>query len=388
MPCKPLSYVALSLIAASSSHCVAGTRHVPKDYPTIQAAIDASENGDTVLVAPGKYPGELKIAAKNITLASTFLGTQDDRQLAATILDGSLVGQKKTPILSVEKSDGAGSRLIGFTIQNADHAVTVKGRLEVAHNRFTGNSDALSLEDGSAFVHHNTFENDGDDGIDMDGASEAVVEDNVIRNNKDDGIEIRLHKYQGPMLSIVIRRNLFAGNREDGLQLIDYPGKSPRTIRVERNVFVNNAMVAIGSMEDGNTKENFAGAPLMEQVFVINNTILNHPIGITGGDNFILLNNVIVNSKRAALRRVHGDSAAGRNLLWNNEADAEECDLPPDAFIAKDPLLDEQHQPQRGSPCIDGGLAQFKYQGDSLVLSAESFRGAAPDVGAKESLTP
>ena len=44
--------------------------NVPADYPTIQAGIDASVNGDTVLVAPGEYDENPIIQDKNILLTS------------------------------------------------------------------------------------------------------------------------------------------------------------------------------------------------------------------------------------------------------------------------------------------------------------------------------
>ena len=43
--------------------------HVPDDWSTIQAGIDAAQEGATVLVAPGEYMENL-IIEKTITLAS------------------------------------------------------------------------------------------------------------------------------------------------------------------------------------------------------------------------------------------------------------------------------------------------------------------------------
>ena len=45
--------------------------NVPADYPTIQAGIEASVSGDTVLVAPGEYWENLNIIARNILLVSS-----------------------------------------------------------------------------------------------------------------------------------------------------------------------------------------------------------------------------------------------------------------------------------------------------------------------------
>ncbi len=51
----------------------AGTIHVPGDYPTIQAAINAAVNGDEVVVAPGTYvlSSLISILSKTITLRSS-----------------------------------------------------------------------------------------------------------------------------------------------------------------------------------------------------------------------------------------------------------------------------------------------------------------------------
>ena len=50
-----LRSTALLLVVMPASLCMAATIQVPGDYATIQAAIDAAAEGDTVLVAPGEY---------------------------------------------------------------------------------------------------------------------------------------------------------------------------------------------------------------------------------------------------------------------------------------------------------------------------------------------
>jgi hypothetical protein len=143
-------------------------------------------------------------------------------------------------------------------------------------------------------------------------------------------------------------------------------------------------MAAIACMKDGVTKENYAGADLIERVEIVNNTFVGGEYGITGGDNMVLLNNVMTGITKTALKRVHGDSAAGKNLLWKNGVDVEECDIKQDRFIAADPLLNADFTLKPGSPCLNAGEASFEFNGEKLVLPKASFSGIAPELGASE----
>ncbi len=368
-------------ITVTQTGDVGGTVHVPRDYSTIQAALDAAADGDVVLVAPGKYTEQLTIAGKSVTLASLYYTTGDESYIDQTIIDGG-----GNTVISVDSSVGPDSKIVGLTIQNGVDGIYALGEIDILNNKFYGNGDAIDYEAGGGIVRGNLFENNSDDAIDLDGPTAALIENNIIRNNGDDGIEVRLHAYSGPTLNIVIRDNVITGNGEDGIQLIDYSDTSDRVFTIERNLIAHNAMAGIGVMDNGDTKEDYRAASMPERVHLVNNTFVGNAYGVTGGDNLVAVNNLFVDTAKTALLGVNGNSIAAYNLFYGNGSNSQDSNVDAATSVTADPRLDGSYHLQAGSPAIDAGTAQFAFNGQTVVnLPAGSYAGAAPDLGMVES---
>jgi hypothetical protein len=169
---KYIFYLISVLFAASSIS--ATVIHIPIDYPTIQQGIDASYDGDTVLVKPGEYVENVEIRQHNIVLASYYLTTGDTSYISTTIINGDSIDV----VITLIENDSSVT-VCGFTIKNGRSIVVIGGggiRCAFSSNVIISNNiveDNFNLE---------TNQITGGGGI-CGYNSAGIIRNNVIRNN-------------------------------------------------------------------------------------------------------------------------------------------------------------------------------------------------------------
>jgi len=139
-----LVFQMLSLIyiyhAAILSVAIDGTQA----FTSIQTAIQASNNGDTVLVHPGRYFENVDFIGKSIILCSLEATTGDSTYISRTIIDGNRNGPC-VAFLNAEQN----ATLRGFTLTNgtgyiANDEHTRGGGVLIRNTYMTGSSISLT----------------------------------------------------------------------------------------------------------------------------------------------------------------------------------------------------------------------------------------------------
>ena len=296
--------VALSL--AGKVEAQATIRRVPADYPTIQQAINASVNGDTVLVAPGTYVENINFVGKAITVTS-------EAGRDVTVIDGNRVAS----VVRFNSGEVRSSILSGFTLRNgfaSCSALSEGGGIRIfdsspsiLHNVITSNNACgsgagIAILFGSPIIQDNIITNNNRDsrdgsggGIYVGGIAPGVtpteILDNLISSNVSNlggGINVFV---SGP---ITIRGNIIKENTAFGVGENTGLGGgiaifNPSLILAVQNLIISNQANKGGGIYWSN--------PPRE---LVNNTIAENDAvqgsGIFAGGSFgapLLVNNVV-----------------------------------------------------------------------------------------------
>jgi parallel beta-helix repeat protein len=210
--------IILTLLIVVSNAAMAATLMVPSQYATIQNAINASSNGDTILVSPGTYRYEvgIRIIGKSVHIVS----------------EG---GPKVTSIANYSAPPEGESGSYAFDIESTPGPLTISGFTMWGHSEgdMGANDFTIMVENSNAKITGNIFfGNQPYRVIEVAGSSSPIIEYNLFYANNATSIDI------GDGASPTIENNTFSGNvfYED----IRISGSNCHPI-IRNNVIVNHA---------------------------------------------------------------------------------------------------------------------------------------------------
>ena len=355
---------------------------VPGDYSSIQAAIDASVDGDEIIVSPANYYENINFGGKNIVLRST--DPNDPDAVANTIIDGSRTGA----VVTFAGTETLDCVLSGFTVRRGYRfygggicgngtLATIRNNL-IRSNISTGSGGGLYQCDGTIennIILNNRAERSGGGLAECNG----TIRNNLISSdNRAPGAGGGLYRCNGTIENNIISGNYVYGGLGGGGGLAECDGT------IQNNMIFDN--YAGGTSLPGGGLYRCSG-------IIRNNTIFGNSATQDGG-GLCECNGTIVNC-----------------IIWGNSADGDgdqldNCSLPlysciqdwtgggagnisaPPRFRA---FPDRDLHLLPDSPCIDAGayIADVveDFEGDSRGVdgSAEPRGdGSDYDIGADE----
>lgn len=185
---RPRSLLALALSCAACGSTLASCggdttsqiRSVPADHTTIQAAVDAANSGDVIVIAPGTYNEAVKVAVDNITIRGQDRNT--------VILDGEhsrangfYVGANGVAIENLTTRNYTQNGVVFNGIEAASQGKGVDPAVEY------GREDTSLVGYAARWV---TSYNNGLYGIYAFAARDGVIEDSYVSGHPDSGIYI------------------------------------------------------------------------------------------------------------------------------------------------------------------------------------------------------
>ena len=286
----------------------------------LQAAIDAAKDGDTIILAPGTYDGNITIDGKSITILGAnagVSGTSDNRGAESVITGQVLVNGKTTDTSATDitfdglKFTGNGSistRMganyygVNLTVQNC---VADKLNNTFVYTRgVTGNGQNLDRLHGTITIKDNLVSNitgENNSAFNLWYASKHVITGNYV-----EGIPYNAFNLNATSGPVVFTNNTIKDIGQSGFQIANSAADDVN-VEIKDNSFEeigNSAIRLYGDIASnleitGNTVEgdciaiNLADAKNVTDAIISGNTQNGNPVGVTGSVDDLFLVTVI-----------------------------------------------------------------------------------------------
>jgi hypothetical protein len=226
---------------------------VPSTLPTIQEAIGASADGDTVLVTPGRYMENINFLGKEILVASEYILTGERSIIRETVIDGG--GTYR--VVEFSNGEGNGAQLVGLTITNGftdrNHAGESPGRgggilcyraYPIIRDLWIHNNEAESSGGGISILSNRHPDN-----------PDILIDNVIIENNK----AMYTAAIESGATPVCIQNSIISSNIAEYQGIITYYGGA---FQILNSVIADNRADAgsiikmSGSLSDGVTLQN------------------------------------------------------------------------------------------------------------------------------------
>jgi len=380
-------FLLLYIMLCINSSALGNAIYIPGDYQSIQAGINASFNGDTILVDSGNYPELINFCGKNIVLGSLYLTTGDTSLISSTIISGS---DERGRLVSFTNGESNSSKIIGFTIQhysggldgavNCDSSDPTISYCYIQGNRSLSDGGGIRCVNASPIIEHNTISDNeagfytragSGGGIYCNENSNPNIENNIIIGNKAlTGGGIACINQSN---AIIANNNIINNNADIGAGLQIMSDSNPQ-IR-------NNTIIGNFGMLYGGGMYITGSSPLVEF-----NVIAENLMETSGGGLFLhncfseFTNNTISRNTASdsvgAIWHYHSGVEFVNTIIWDNYAPCHReiyisgnfpqfsyCDIVGGSQgvgnISEDPIfvdpINNDYNLNPGSPCINAG---------------------------------
>ncbi|HFQ82047.1 MAG TPA: hypothetical protein ENK33_11855, partial [Desulfobacterales bacterium] len=309
------SQIALSAVGGDITVCGSGGA----DFTTIQAAVNASENGDTILVCDGTYRENLSVMNRNITIKSEHgAGYTTIRPPSSSMGMGGGCPMHSKPNTILFQNDSIGCTLDGFTVTGSSGktAIYARSNLTVQNCVISDNNAGTSAYGG---------------GLGSNGAIELKIINTTFSGNQ--------AKYGGAVYI-----------------------NTGATVTISGSTFTNNSASYLGGAIDFNS--------VTSDSTLTDSTIDSNSAAYSGGGIYINNSKININRSKITNNTASGSSNSGGGAVFINGSSGGDSNL-------TNCLITGNNASDRGGAAYGNTGTKLSFTNCTIVDNSADVQGGA-----------